>query len=58
MINPLIKGPVEYHIGRTAEMPDYPDIVPTHPDMSQEELEALIEKHMKEDEELTEWPDV
>lgn len=44
--------------GRTALMPDYPDIVPTHPDMSQEELKALIEKHMKEDEELTDWPDV
>ena len=45
-------------MGRTAEMPPYPDIVPTHPDMTMDELKALIEKHMKEDEDLTDWPDV
>ena len=58
MINPLIKGTVEYHIGRTAEMPDYPDIVPTHPELSDEELLERIEKAYEESQEITEWPDV
>lgn len=38
-------------------MPPYPDIVPTHPDLSDAELKALIEKSIKEDEEMTEWPE-
>ena len=42
---------------RTIEEP-YPDIVPLHPELTQEELRELIEKHVEEDKELTEWPDI
>ncbi len=45
-------------LGRIEIMPPYPDIIPTHPELSDEELDAMIAKHMKEDEEMTEWPDV
>lgn len=44
-------------MGRVRIMPPYPDIVPTHPDLTDEELQALIEKNIKEDEEMTEWPE-
>lgn len=36
----------------------YPDIVPTHPDLTPEQLRKQIEDHIKEDEKLTEWPDI
>ena len=39
-------------------MPDYPDIVPTHPDMTLEELREKIEKDYRESDEITDWPDV
>ena len=39
-------------------MPDYPDIVPTHPELSDEELLERIEKAYEESDEITEWPDV
>ena len=36
----------------------YPDVVPIHSDLSLEELRAQIEEHIKEDESITEWPDI
>ena len=36
----------------------YIDIVHTHPELSLEELEELIEQYIKEDEQLTEWEDL
>lgn len=38
--------------------PDYPDIVPIHSDLSDEELEALIKEGEKKAKQYTEWPDI
>lgn len=36
----------------------YPDIVPTHPYFTDEELEELTEKELERSRDLTEWPDL
>lgn len=38
--------------------PSYPDIVPTHPDLSVEDLQKLIDEEMEEAKQYTEWPDI
>ena len=38
--------------------PDYPDIVPTHPELSEEELDRLIEEGIEKAKDYTEWPDI
>ena len=43
-------------MGRVKITPDL-DIVPTRRDLTDEEYQTLIEEHMKEEENLTEWPD-
>ena len=39
-------------------IPSYPDIVPTHPDLSVEDLQKLIDEEMEEAKQYTEWPDI
>ena len=39
-------------------MPDYPDVIPIHKDLTEEELNELIEKNIEEDKKYTEWPDI
>lgn len=39
-------------------MPDYPDIVPKHPDWTDEDYERFIAEKQKEAEKMTEWPDI
>ena len=39
-------------------VPDYPDIVPIHPELSAEDLEKLIEKEIEEAKKYTECPDI
>ena len=39
-------------------MPDYPDIVPTHPDWTDEDYERHITEEMEKVKDVTEWPDV
>lgn len=42
----------------TVPMPDYPDIIPIHSELSDEELDQLIEKELEESKQYTEWPDI
>ena len=42
----------------TVPVPDYPDIVPTHPELSNEELDRLIEEGAEKAKNYTGWPDV
>lgn len=39
-------------------VPDYPDIVPTHPELTDEELDRLIEEGIEKAKNYTEWPDI
>ena len=39
-------------------VPDYPDVVPKRPELSQEEWDDLIKESIENDKKYTEWPDV
>lgn len=39
-------------------MPDYPDIIPVHPDWSDEDYESFIEAEMEKVKDMKEWPDI
>ena len=39
-------------------VPDYPDIVPAHPELSDKELDRLIEEGIEKAKDFTEWPDI
>lgn len=46
---------------KAVPMPDYPDIVPVHPERrnwTEEEYDRYIEEEIKKAEQYTEWPDV
>lgn len=43
---------------KTVPVPNYPDIVPTHPDLSEEEIDRLIEEGVEKAKGYTEWPDI
>lgn len=39
-------------------MPDYPDIVPIHPELTMEELRKRIDEEVENAKQYTEWPDI
>ena len=39
-------------------MPDYPDIVPIHPNLTIEDIDRQIEEEIEKSKQYTEWPDV
>ena len=39
-------------------MPDYPDIIPVHPDWSDEDYESFIGAEMEKVKDMKEWPDI
>ena len=39
-------------------MPDYPDIVPIHPDLTDEELDEMIKEGIEKSKQYTDWTDV
>ena len=39
-------------------MPDYPDIVPKHPDWTEEDYERFIAEELEKVKDEAEWPDV
>lgn len=43
---------------KTVPIPDYPDIVPMHHELSEEELDRLIEEGIEKSKQYTEWPDI
>lgn len=43
---------------RNVIMPSYPDIIPTHPEWSDEEFEKRIAEEMEKAKTLSDWPDI
>lgn len=41
-----------------AIMPGYPDVIPTHPDWTEEDYEKHIAEEMEKANSLSEWPDI